>query len=143
MLKVILTDDDEDDRLFFQEAIEAVDIKTNLKLFNNGKDLMAYLKTANDMPHLIFLDLNMPLKTGKECLREIKLDERLKDVIIAIYSTSSSEQDIEDTFLHGANIYIKKPSDFKSLQKSIEKVLKINWQYHTSNLNRKTFLFRI
>lgn len=144
MLNVTLTDDDEDDRLFFQEAIEDVKVKTNLQIFNHGQALMDYLN-CNDSknPDLIFLDLNMPIKNGMQCLKEIKSNTKLKDIIIAIYSTSSSEQDIEATFVNGANIYINKPNSFGELKKAISKVLKINWQYHTSNLNRDTFLFRI
>lgn len=144
MLRVFLTDDDEDDRLFFQESIESIDIETELVLFKNGNELMSYLHSEDaKLPHLIFLDLNMPIKNGLECLKEIKASDKLKDLLIAIYSTSSSEKDIETTFINGANIYINKPDNFNALKSSIEKVLKINWQYHTSNLNRETFLFRI
>ncbi len=144
MLRVFLTDDDEDDRLFFQESIESIDIETELILFKNGDELMSYLNAEDaKLPHLIFLDLNMPVKNGLECLKEIKASDKLKDLLIAIYSTSSSEKDIETTFVNGANIYINKPDNFNELKSSIEKVLKINWQYHTSNLNRETFLFRI
>jgi len=144
MLRVFLTDDDEDDRLFFQESIESIDIETELVLFKNGDELMSYLNAEDaKLPHLIFLDLNMPVKNGLECLKEIKASDKLKDLLIAIYSTSSSEKDIETTFVNGANIYINKPDNFNELKSSIEKVLKINWQYHTSNLNRETFLFRI
>jgi DNA-binding NarL/FixJ family response regulator len=60
---------------------------------------------------------------------------------IAIYSTSSSEKDIEETFIQGANVYIKKPSDFNTLKKILEDVITINWQYHTSGLNRDNFMF--
>ncbi len=144
MLNVFLTDDDEDDRLFFQEAIEDIDIDTKLTLFNDGAQLMDYLNAPNaKLPHLIFLDLNMPIKNGMECLAEIKASEKLKDIVVAIYSTSSSDEDVENTFINGANIYINKPNNFKALKKAIKKVIKINWQYHTSNLNRSTFLLRI
>ncbi len=143
-LNIALADDDEDDRLFFQEAIEMVPIKTKLSLFNNGRELMDYLNLPNIvLPNLVFLDLNMPIKGGMQCLREIRANPSLREVSIAIYSTSSSEQDIEDTFVNGANIYINKPSSFLSLREAIEKVLQIKWQYHTSNLNRENFLLRI
>ncbi|MCB0745362.1 MAG: response regulator, partial [Ignavibacteriae bacterium] len=110
MLRVFLTDDDEDDRLFFQESIESIDIETELVLFKNGDELMSYLNSEDaKLPHLIFLDLNVPVKTGLECLKEIKVSDKLKNLLIAIYSTSSSEKDIETTFVNGANIYINKP----------------------------------
>ena len=78
-----------------------------------------------------------------ECLKEMKEDENLKKIPVAIYSTSSSEKDIENTFISGANVYINKPNNFSALKKVVEKVLQLNWQYQTSNLNKENFLFRI
>lgn len=95
------------------------------------------------LPNLIFLDLNTPIKNGIQCLKEIRQNLALKDLAIAIYSTSSSEKDIEETFVNGANIYINKPHNFNILCNVIEKVVHLNWQYHTFNLNRNTFLYRI
>ncbi len=142
-LNVLLADDDEDDRWLFEQALSDIKIKSNLSLYKNGKELMDYLKNMTRKPHLIFLDLNMPVKNGMECLKEIRQDDNLKDIPIAIYSTSSSEKDIENTFINGANIYINKPNNFAALKKVVEKVLQLNWQYQTSNLNKENFLFRI
>jgi len=144
LLNIVLVDDDEDDRMLFAEAIEEISIRTKLSLFNHGQELMDYLVLPNVvLPSLIFLDLNMPIKNGMECLKEIRSNSKLKDLCVAIYSTSSSENDIEETFLNGANIYVKKPDNFAKLREVVEKVLQLNWQYHTSNLNKDTFLFRI
>ena len=144
ILNIALADDDADDQLIFREAIELVDIKTKLSFFDNGQELMDYLKLPNiSLPDIIFLDLNMPIKNGMQCLKEIRKQSELKNLSVAIYSTSSSEKDIEETFVNGANIYINKPVNFKALQNVLEKVLQLQWQYHTSNLNRDTFLFRI
>lgn len=141
---IILADDDEDDRLFFEEAFEELKINTKVKTFNDGVQLMDYLnETANFLPNILFLDLNMPKKSGMECLSEIKKDNRFKDLAIAIYSTSASEEDIENTFVMGANVYIKKPNDFKQLKKVLSNVVTINWQYHTSGLNKDNFLLRL
>ncbi|MBS7256005.1 response regulator [Flavobacterium branchiicola] len=143
-LYILLADDDEDDRLFFKDAFEEIKIQTNVNFVHDGMQLMDHLNDPeNKLPDILFLDLNMPKKTGKECLIEIKKSERLKDIIIAIYSTSSSEEDIEDTFIQGANIYIKKPSDFNTLKKLINEVVTVNWHYHTSGLNRDNFLLRL
>ena len=143
-MNIILADDDEDDRLFFKEAFEEIKIKTNIKIVNDGVELMDYLnQQGNQIPHMLFLDLNMPRKTGIDCLLEIKQLPHLNDMAIAIYSTSASEKDIEETFVQGANVYIKKPSDFNSLKKVLENVITINWQYHTSGLNRDNFMFSL
>lgn len=143
-LHIVLADDDEDDRMLFSEAIDEINIRTKLSLFNHGQELMDYLTLPKVvLPCLVFLDLNMPIKNGMQCLNEIRNNKRLSNLCVAIYSTSSSEADIEETFLNGANIYINKPSSYKELREAIAKVLQLNWQYHNSNLNKDTFVFRI
>ena len=119
-IHVLLADDDEDDRLFFMDAFEEIKIKTVVKMVKDGIELMDYLEQENTkLPHVLFLDLNMPCKTGIECLREIKKMKKLENLAVAIYSTSASEKDIEDTFVKGANVYIKKPKRFQHTQESI------------------------
>jgi CheY-like chemotaxis protein len=141
---IILADDDEDDRQFFKDAFNEIKIKTVVHVVNDGAELMNHLtRENNQLPQLLFLDLNMPLKNGMECLKEIKSIDRLKDISIAIYSTSASEDDIEETFVKGANVYIKKPDDFVALKKILSKVISINLQYHTSGLDRDNFLLSI
>ncbi|MXN90612.1 response regulator [Flavobacterium sp. Sd200] len=143
-LHIMLADDDEDDRLFFKEAFEEVKIKYDISTFNDGEQLMNYLnEPQNPLPDIIFLDLNMPRKSGMECLKEIRQNERLKRISVAIYSTSSSEQDIEDTFVAGANVYIKKPNDFNMLKKVLSDVVHINWQYIVDGLNKDSFILSL
>ncbi len=141
LINILLADDDEDDRVFFKDAFDEIKIKTRVTLVNDGVELMNHLtQNGHPLPHILFLDLNMPRKSGIECLQEIRQNEHLKDIPIAIYSTSSSEEDIEDTFVRGANVYIKKPNNFDTLKKILEEVITINWQYHTSGLNKDIYL---
>jgi len=143
-MNIILADDDEDDRLFFTDAFDELKINTKVSTYNDGVELMDYLNAEDAiLPDILFLDLNMPRKSGKECLIEIRDNEKFQNIAIAIYSTSSSEEDIEETFVQGANIYIKKPSDFTLLKKVLSDVITINWQYHTSGLNKDNFLLRM
>lgn len=143
-IHIILTDDDEDDRLFFIDAFDELNMNTKVSTFNNGVELMDYLNNEESiLPNVLFLDLNMPKKSGIECLNEIKANSKMSNIAIAIYSTSASEEDIEETFVLGANIYIKKPSSFKLLKKALSEVVSINWQYHTNGLNKDNFLMRL
>ncbi|WNM18361.1 response regulator [Flavobacterium capsici] len=143
-ITIALADDDEDDRLFFTDAFEELKINTNVTTCNDGVELMEYLLNPDTiLPNILFLDLNMPRKNGFECLLDIRKEKKFNDIAIAIYSTSSSEEDIENTFVHGANIYIKKPSDFNTLKKVLSEVVTLNWQYHTSGLNKENFLLRL
>lgn len=143
-IHIILADDDEDDRLFFVDAFEELKINTKVKTLNDGVELINYLNQDDvQLPNVLFLDLNMPRKNGLECLEEIKANSKFDDIAIAIYSTSASEDDIENTFVQGANIYIKKPDDFGTLKKILSEVVTINWQYHTNGLNKDNFLLRM
>ena len=143
-MKIVLVDDDEDDRMFFADALQEIEIKTELIEFHNGKEVLDYLSEPTaERPHLIFLDLNMPVMDGFQCLREIRKNPDFKDLVVAIYSTSSSERDIEETFVNGANIYINKPNKFEDLKKTIGQVVRRNWQYRQNTMDKANFLFRI
>jgi len=139
-LHVVLADDDKDDRLFFKNAFDQLRIKHELLMFEDGYELMEHLAIAEEPPHVVFLDLNMPGKHGLECLLEIRANPQFRDLTVAIYSTSSSPEDIEGTFVAGANIYIKKPDDFLSLKKIMADVLSVSWLYVTDGLNRENFI---
>lgn len=143
-LQILLADDDEGDRLLFTVAFSELKIKTVVTTVNDGKELMEWL-SLNDtpLPYLLFLDLNMPPKDGLECLKEIKSHEKLKDIFIAIYSTSDSEKDMEDTFLNGANVYITKPNDFDLLKLVLEKAVLTASQYQDQSLIRENFLLKV
>ncbi len=141
---VLLADDDEDDRRFFVEAFNEIKMRTKVKTVNDGDLLMKHLNNESlPLPDLLFLDLNMPMKNGFECLYEIRHSKRLKDIAIVIYSTSGSEHDIEEAFVRGANVYIKKPNDFTSLKNILKKVMQINWHYHTYGLDKENFLLSL
>lgn len=143
-IKILLADDDEDDRLFFEDAIEALPMKTTLKMVKNGKELMDLLLTNEAvLPDIIFLDLNMPGKNGLEYLTVIREDPKLQSISVAVYSTSSSEKDIEDSFVKGANIYVNKPNDFNDLKDVLKKVLCTNWQYINTSFNKESFLLSV
>ncbi len=143
-LHILLADDDKSDRLLFTDAFAELKIDTIVNTVNDGVQLMEWLKMeSNRLPHLIFLDLNMPRKNGMECLKEIKRIEKLKDISIAIYSTSENKKDIEETFHYGANVYITKPNSFNKLKNVLEKAVMTAYQYEDQSMIRQNFLLRI
>lgn len=122
-LKILLADDDKDDRFFFEKALKEIPISTQLKTVEDGEKLMDYL-TGNleDLPYVLFLDLNMPRKKGSECLTEMKQNPKLKEIPVIIYSTSLHEEIANELYQNGAHYYLQK-CDFTELPKLIEKVL--------------------
>lgn len=144
VLRIVLADDDESDRMLFTDAFSELKIKTAVQTVNSGIQLMSYLaKSGTSLPHIVFLDLNMPRKSGLECLKEIRADKKYKEILIAIYSTSASASDIDETFNNGANVYIKKPSDFKVLKQLLAKVVTSASLFQDPVFNKETFLLRL
>lgn len=138
---IILVDDDSDDRMLFEEVFSELKLKSKLLTFKNGLEAINYFERADTaVPHVIFLDLNMPIMGGLEVLEILRRTEKYKFVPIAIYSTSSAEKDIEETLVNGANIYITKPNDYDKLKDVMNSVLKMQWQYHNSSLSISTFV---
>ena len=117
---VLLADDDIDDCLLFKEVLEELPIPTLLTSVNNGDQLMKLLlKNTNQLPHVLFLDVNMPRKNGFQCLKEIKLNDKLKALPVILYSTSSEQDVIDRLYQNGAQHFIQKPSDFLQLKRVI------------------------
>ncbi|MCC6412789.1 MAG: response regulator [Saprospiraceae bacterium] len=143
-LHILLADDDEADRLIFTDAFSELDIKTIVHTVNDGDELMEWLnKESVKLPHMLFLDLNMPRVSGLQCLKEIRGNEKLKKLLIAIYSTSDNEKDMEETFLNGANIYIVKPPDFNTLKKMLRKAVDKAHLYQDDTLDRNNFFLKL
>ena len=144
IFRILLADDDEGDRLLFKEAIVELKIKNTVQTVNDGLQLMDYLtKEGSVLPHLIFLDLNMPRKNGLECLKEIRGNEKFKKVSIAVYSTSAAEKDINETFHGGANVYIKKPNNFGKLKQLLHKAITTSNLYQDESFDIENFVLSI
>lgn len=141
---ILLADDDESDRMLFLEAFSELKIHTVVHTTNDGVELMAYLDKKNTrLPNLIFLDLNMPRKNGMECLKEIRSNKKLKDIFVAIYSTSDNEKDMEETFNYGANVYITKPNNFNKLKLVLEKAVMTTYLHQDKKMKRELYLLKI
>ena len=125
-IHLLLADDDKDDCLFFAEALEELPLSTHLTTVHDGEQLMQFLtKKAEQLPHVLFLDLNIPRKNGLECLAEIRLNKKLKGLFVIIFSTSSEQDIVNMLYKNGAHHYIRKPPEFAQLKKVIHAALKI------------------
>jgi len=120
-LNILHADDDSDDCFFFKEALDELQLPTHHTSVHDGEQLMQYLTNkTNELPHVLFLDLNMPRKNGSECLSEIKFNKRLKQLTIIIFSTSFEQEVVNLLYKNGAHYYIRKPSDFSKFKKIVQ-----------------------
>jgi len=124
-INVLLADDDIDDRYFFDKVLKSLPVRTELATVDDGDKLMIYLaENSEQLPDILFLDLNMPKKNGSECLLEIKQDERLKRLPVIIYSTHRHEKDSDILYEKGAHYYIRK-TDMIELAKTLHHILNL------------------
>ncbi len=129
-IKILLAEDDTDDRFFFNKALKEIPIATQLTTVNDGEELMEHLlSNSGNLPDLLFLDLSMPRKTGFECLIEIKADSTLEGIPVVVFSTSFTkdsgyEQEmINRLYLIGAVNFIRKATDFSQIKQIIQNAL--------------------
>ena len=119
---ILVVDDDIDDLQFFGDALAEIDTTIQCVTATNGIEALRQLDQFPARPDFIFLDLNMPCKNGLECLKEIKKMQKLKNIPIVMYSTSSNRSDVENAYKEGANLYVKKPNTYAEMKKIAHKV---------------------
>jgi CheY-like chemotaxis protein len=120
---ILMADDDADDRLLTQDALVECNSGSDLRVVENGEELLNYLHrrgpyadpVTSPRPGLILLDLNMPKKDGRDALQEIKLHPELRKIPVVVLTTSKADTDISRIYELGANSFIAKPVSFDSL----------------------------
>ncbi len=142
-LNILLADDDADDCIFFKDALDELSITASLSTVNSGVELMNFLENpAINLPHILFLDLNMPRKTGFDCLAEIKANEKLQQLPVIIYSTSFNPEVMDLLYNNGAHYYIRKPADFKNLKSVLHKALSISRETIHARPSKEKFVIQ-
>lgn len=134
--RIVLTDDDEDDRDFFQFAIKSISSDIELITLTGGDDLIYYMGNHRDKADLIFLDINMPRINGFECLRKIREKYSYSELPVVMYTTSDSELDLANASKDGANLYVRKPNDMDALKKVLRKVLEMDFDPGVNSFHR-------
>ncbi len=122
-IEILIADDDAEDRMLIHDALHESRLKNGLQFVEDGEQLLDYLnnrgkysdKEKHPLPGIILLDLNMPKKDGREALKEIKQDSRLRTIPIVVLTTSKAEEDILKTYNLGVSSFISKPVTFAGL----------------------------
>lgn len=142
-LHLLLADDDKDDRFFFNKVLKQLTIPVELTTVDDGVQLMDFLSDhIGDLPDALFLDLNMPRKNGSECLAEIKLNQKLKNLPVIIYSTSLPDDTADLLYKNGAYYYIRK-TYLLDLKKILEYILPLLLEKNFKRPPRDKFLLKL
>ncbi|KWR91574.1 response regulator [Cupriavidus sp. IDO] len=117
LLHILLVEDSPTDVMMTREALEYYKVLNPLHVVEDGVEAMEYLRRegkhgAAPRPGLIILDLNLPRKSGREVLEDVKKDPALMNIPVVVLTTSKSEEDVARSYGLYANCYITKPVDF-------------------------------
>lgn len=131
---ILIAEDDPDDQLMIQEAFEDNFSECQLRFVQNGVELIQFLLSelkapetgAKFLPDLILLDLNMPLKDGRQALLEIESEPRFQQIPVAVLTTSSDAEDADFCRAHGARYFLSKPTTYSELARMVV-ALKQQW----------------
>lgn len=139
--KILLVDDDTDERQAFASAIRY--IRSGAKLFYASSCEEMFEKLSEHKITLIFLDIKMPVIGGKECLKRLKRSNIHKDIPVIIYTVSQSLQDIDDVYAGGAHYYAIKPYAQSNFLETMKLVLGINWTQPQPIPSREEFVINM
>jgi two-component system, chemotaxis family, response regulator Rcp1 len=126
-IKILLIEDNPGDVDLTREALETSKIYNMLSVVNDGEEAINFLRkkeryTNAKRPDLVLLDLNLPKKSGREVLAEIKSDRNLMQIPVVILTSSRDEEDILKSYNLHANCYITKPIDLKQFIKVVQSI---------------------
>ena len=119
---VLIAEDDDDDRMIFEESLGELARGVDFAFVKNGQELIDFLSAERSLPDIIFLDLNMPLMDGRDALKLIRSDPKLKDIPVVCFTTSSSVDDRRLCLEHGA-VFHTKPARISEFYELIESQL--------------------
>ena len=125
---ILMADDDVEDCQLVRDALSEAGRSHDLRTVRDGEELLDYLRHCGQYvgghdaprPDLILLDFKMPRKDGREALREIKADPRLRLIPVVVLSTSTIEDDVAFSYDTGANSFIAKPATFRQWVESVK-----------------------
>jgi len=126
-MKILLIEDDPEDVELALEVLEETKLKLDMSVARDGEQALDYLHKRGDhanavRPDLILLDLNLPVKDGREFLRELKADGKLKTIPVVVLSSSDAEKDILQAYAEGASCYLTKPVGLKEFTKVVQSI---------------------
>ena len=120
---IVLIDDDLDEAELFFDALCEINGRHDFKAFSDGAKALEHILTDRNYPNFVFLDLNMPLLSGKELLKKIREHADTAEISVVIYSTSISPSDIDDMQQLDVSYYLQKPENFDSLCHHLREIL--------------------
>ncbi len=129
-LELVLIEDNQNDIELFLNVVDWIDMGDTVRVFPDGREALEYLLAMGDyqdhpptLPVVVFLDLKMPFLDGSEVLRKIRSDERTLRIPVVIFTSSSQDCDVIQSYELGANSYVVKPVQFEKFAETIRDLI--------------------
>lgn len=123
-LNCLLIDNDPEDQEIFCLALEEINAGMQCRAVNSGAEALAILDNEpHYLPDFIFIDMNMPLMDGRECLTAVKQRDRLNPVSVYMYSTDANPRVVDEMKSLGAKNLLIKPGSFRLLKDLLSRLL--------------------
>jgi|SRR6185312_823247 len=126
-IKIVVCDDNGAESVLFEISLQNIGIRHELEWVPDARELLTFLATADTLPDMIFLDVNMPGTTGIECLEEIRSNRRWSHIPIIIQSFAGPTRDIEAAFNAGADLFILKSDFSNDFQQTLRTIFQRDW----------------
>ncbi|MBT3785577.1 response regulator [bacterium] len=126
-VEILLVEDNPGDVRLAKTALKEAEFENHISVAKDGVEALSFLRQEGQFeqaprPDIILLDLNLPRKSGHEVLEEIKADENLKRIPVVVLSTSSSEEDVSQSYYLRANCYVSKPVDLDEYLETLKTI---------------------
>ena len=127
LIDILVVEDNPGDARLIMEVLKSNKIHNSIHIVKDGVEAMDFLHKKGEFadvprPDLIFLDLNLPRKDGREVLAELKSDDKFKQIPVVVMTMSQAEEDILKSYSLHANCYVTKPIDLDQFVKVIESI---------------------
>jgi response regulator RpfG family c-di-GMP phosphodiesterase len=124
--EVVVADDDTDDFELLADVIRSLPLKVMVSRADNGNVLMKLIHEK--IPDLLFLDIILPYKDGKDCIREIRSDKKFDSLPIIVYTSIRDLETVEFCYRWGTNLFVHKPHTYSEIGDVVRKIFSINWK---------------
>ena len=141
--EVLIVDDNMVEIILFKEAMKWAEIPAKINMVSDGVQAMQLLAQLDgNLPDLIFLDINMPRKDGKQCLVEIRNDKKFQNTPVIMFTTTDDPREIDETYKKGANLFVTKPYSIDTLKTLLKKIFSLDWREYLPHPAKDKYVLR-
>jgi CheY-like chemotaxis protein len=124
-MQILHIDDDSEDSEYLFEALSSINRSIGFQTATDGLKALKILDSTK--MDFIFLDINMPIMNGRECIEKIKNDANFRKIPVVVLSTTINQSEVESFNKFGVYKFLKKPINYNLVKPALENILSGNF----------------